>query len=317
MAFPNHIENIVVVGASGNLGSIIFKSLIEANRFNLTVVTRPTSTATYPPSVKVLKGDYNDPSFLKSAFARNDALILTLAFTSTGEDQVKLVDAAAAAGIKWILPTEYGGDNSVEAMRESAPFISNKTATREKIEELGANWIGVVTNIWLSFSLNGGMFDIDVPNHAATLYDKGTTKFNTTNLPLVGKAVAALMSLPLSSESGASLSDYKNEFVYIRSHLVSQRDILISVQRITGTTDNDWKIEYRDAGKYIQDGNERAMNGDYTGFIAAYFGLYFKEGMGGNFEGKGVANSVLGLPENEDLDEAVKQALEDAKKIQP
>jgi hypothetical protein len=48
-------------------------------------------------------------------------------------------------------------------------------------------------------------FQVDVKNKTALLLDGGTAKFNTTNLATVGLAVARLLSLPVSSSSGASL----------------------------------------------------------------------------------------------------------------
>jgi hypothetical protein len=52
-----------------------------------------------------------------------------------------------------------------------------------------------------------GMFQIDFKKKTANLLSGGTAKFNTTNLATVALAIARLMSLPVVSQSGASLSD--------------------------------------------------------------------------------------------------------------
>jgi len=155
------------------------------------------------------------------------------------------------------------------------------------------------------------MFQIDIKNKKATLLSGGTAKFNTTNLPTVGLAVARLLSLPIeSTDGGASLSDFANRFVYIRSFLISQREILSAVQRVTGTTDADWTIEHIDAQEFMDQGAEKLAKGDFMGTVNLLYGSTMKEGAGGNYESvRGVSNGVLRLPE-EDLDESVKSIVE-------
>ncbi|KAH7348511.1 hypothetical protein BKA65DRAFT_584243 [Rhexocercosporidium sp. MPI-PUGE-AT-0058] len=145
------------------------------------------------------------------------------------------------------------------------------------------------------------MFLIDVKNRTANLLSGGTTKFNTTAL-----AVARLLSLPIVSAEGASLSDYGNKFVYISSFLVSQRDILDSLQRATDTSDAGWTITDTDVQAYIDEGPAKLVRGDMSAFLNLLISSIAKEGLGGNYEStKGVSNVVLELPE-ENLDDAVK-----------
>ena len=71
-------------------------------------------------------------------------------------EQTKLIDAAARAGVKWILPTEYAGDGMNEALVEAVPLFHPKRAARQQVEELaktheGLKWVGVATNPWMEF----------------------------------------------------------------------------------------------------------------------------------------------------------------------
>jgi hypothetical protein len=71
-------------------------------------------------------------------------------------EQATLINAAAQAGVKWILPTEYAGDGMNDAMVEAVPLFHPKRAARKQVEELaqthhGLKWIGVATNPWLEF----------------------------------------------------------------------------------------------------------------------------------------------------------------------
>jgi hypothetical protein len=103
----------------------------------------------------VAKGSYPSPSFLQTAFHNIDAAIFALGFMAMGE-QTTLIDAAAKAGVKWILPTEYAGDGMNEAMVEGVPLFHPKRDARRQVEDLsktheGLKWIGVATNPWMEF----------------------------------------------------------------------------------------------------------------------------------------------------------------------
>jgi len=65
-----------------------------------------------------------------------------------------MIEAAAKAGVKWILPTEYAGDGLNGEMVEAVPLFWPKREARRLVEELskefeGLRWIGVATGPWL------------------------------------------------------------------------------------------------------------------------------------------------------------------------
>ncbi|PQE10766.1 Isoflavone reductase protein [Rutstroemia sp. NJR-2017a BBW] len=164
------IENIALVGATGNLGKYVLKHLLSsANQLNITVLTRSVSSAQTDSSVVIKEVDYDLPESLKSALTGSDALIIVLNIRSIPDTEYKLVEAAAATGVKWILPTEFGGDNGNEEIR-ALPISAVKTG-----------------------SLKAGAFQIDVPNRKVMFINGGTPKFNTTNLETVGLAAARLI----------------------------------------------------------------------------------------------------------------------------
>jgi len=152
-------------------------------------------------------------------------------------------------------------------------------------------------------------FQIDVKNKTALLLDGGTAKFNTTNLATVGLAFARLLSLPITSSSSASLSDFRNKFVYIGSFLTSQREILDVVQKSTETTNTDWSIMSTDGQTWIDDGPGKIARGDFTEMFNIAYGNTMTEGFGGNYEAaKGVSNGVLGLPE-ESVEDTLREVI--------
>jgi uncharacterized protein YbjT (DUF2867 family) len=146
----SHIKNVALVGASGNLGSLVLKSLLEAQRFNITIITRSDSTSKFPSdaSITVKQGSYDSPEFLKSAFAGVEALVLALHRDAVPDTEIKLIEAATAVGVNWIFPTEFGSDTANEDLVNAVPVFPPKIAPRVKIQELGSKWIGIVTNPW-------------------------------------------------------------------------------------------------------------------------------------------------------------------------
>lgn len=160
------------------------------------------------------------------------------------------------------------------------------------------------------------MIGINTINRKATLFDHGTTHFNVTNVPLIGTAIAHLLSLPINPTPGenqtTTLSSYTDKFLYIRSHLTSQLDILRSIQQHTKTSDSDWEITHASAEEFINQGKEKGFRGEVRGWGEAYLGMCLLEGAGGDFEEKAVKDmEALGLTVLEEgLDEWVGKALE-------
>jgi len=100
----------------------------------------------------VKKGDYESDDFLVSALKGQDMFIIILAFTAPPDMQTKLIEAAAKAGVPWIIPCEFGSDNGNPEMSAAVPMNSAKAQYREKIEALGkSNWIGIVNNPWFEY----------------------------------------------------------------------------------------------------------------------------------------------------------------------
>ena len=150
------------------------------------------------------------------------------------------------------------------------------------------------------------MWSIDPQTRTATLYDRGLNSFNTTTLTTAALAVARLLSLP-----SETLATFRNRFVYVSSFRISQRDILSSVQRVTGTADGDWKIEYADTQAWMDEGKQQMAKGDFMGVRSLVYGNVLKEGNGGDYEkSRGLSNEVLGL-EKEDLDTVVRKTLKE------
>nr|RBQ96949.1 hypothetical protein FVER53263_10948 [Fusarium verticillioides] len=107
-----------------------------------------------------------------------------------------------------------------------------------------------------------------------------------------GQATAAVLSLP-----ERDLSRYKNKAFYIPSFHLSQKELLLAVQKATGTTDQDWDIDYQDVIDGLKDCNDKIQQKDATAPFEKFFITHFREGSGGDFESKVDISEVKKLRE--------------------
>lgn len=119
-----------------------------------------------------------------------------------------------------------------------------------------------------------------------------------------GRAVSALLSLP-ESDASPSVSDWKNNGLYVQSYLISQRDNLDSLHRVLGTSDRDWKITNEPAADLYKRGLAELQDGALTGLVRAMYSRAFYPNGDGNFSHKGLANDRFGL-QDENMDKATR-----------
>ena len=282
----------------------------------MTALTRGDSKSTVPEGVKIAHINYDDEDSLVSALTGQQFLIITLSVFAPPESQSKLVTAAAKAGVSYIMPNFYGYDPLNETFcRES--LYGDAFQICGEIERLGVgSYVALVCGFWYEWSLALGAttFGFDFKNRRVTFFDDGMTAVNVSTWRQCGRALAALLSwkeLPDdASDKGPTISQWKNKPLYISSFRVSQRDMLDSIHRVTGTTDKDWKIDYEPSTERYENGLEEMKRGERTGFSKAMYsrGL-FRNGAGAFVASQGGQNSRVGLPDDS-LDEATKRALE-------
>ncbi|KAJ7600360.1 putative isoflavone reductase family protein [Mycena floridula] len=316
---PNYIEKVAIVGAGGQMGSYIVEALLKTGKHRVTAVTRADSTSKLPAGVEVKKVNYDDSASLVAALQGQDALIITMNVMSPPGQSAKLIEAAAAANVPWVLPNDYGTDPTQAKLGEDTMLGPPKEADRKLIEKLGkSSWVGVTCSFWYEYSLGGGpaLYGFDFKNRSVTFYDKGNQKINTTTWPQTALAVARLLSLKVNpddaNDKSTTLSQFRNKPLYVSSFLLSQKDMFESVLRVTGTKESDWKIEYEATEARFASGLAVLKGGDRRGFAKALYARVFYPDGSGNYEDRhGLHNDILGLPK-EDLDEFTKVAIKRA-----
>lgn len=274
-----------------------------------------------PNGAKVAIVDYDKPDTVVDALKDQDALIITLSFWAPRDAQDKLIQAAADAAVPCILPNEWAPDTAHEGLTRDISTMSEAPTVQEKIRKLGkSSFIAVVCGLWYECCLAiPALYGIDTFKKEATLFDDGEVKINTTTWPQIGRAVANLLSLPVKSvcseDLDACLEHFQNGYAYISSFTVSQREMLASVFRVTGTSETEWKISKQPVREHFASGFEARERGDMEAGRMVYGRVFFDD-EAGNFEKrKGLANALLALPK-EDIDKATKVAVEWREKVE-
>lgn len=300
--------------AAGNVGLYIVRALVAGGKHKITAITRSGSTATFPESVRRQLVDYSSHKSPVSALKGQQVLILTISTSAPKDTQQKLIPAAKEAGVQWILPSEYGTDHT------DRPDVSSETrlgppalAIRQIITEAGLNFVSMSCGMWYEYAFGDPTrFGFDLKKREIALYGEGSAQITTSTWAQCGRAVAALLSLPVEPEGTqqdqTTLSRFRNKSAYIGSFYVSQKEIFNSVLRSTGTSEADWTVQYEPVENSYQRGNKMLAGGDTWGFSVALYARLFYPDCACDFKAK-LANEALWLPK-EDLDSATKVALE-------
>ena len=285
---------------------------MKAGKHQVTAITRPDSTTKLPAGIQVKHVNYDDPSTLVDALQGQQVLIITMAVSAPPDTQQKLIEAAAEANVPFVFINAWGIDADNADMNKDTFLASAQLGARESIEKLGKSaWIGVTCGFWYEYSLSmgGPFYGFDFSTKTVTLYDEGNVRMNTSTWPQCGRAVAKLLALPLQADT--CLNDYKNKTVHISSFNLSQRDMLASVERVTG---EKWEVKYQPVKERYAEGLKEFQSGNRMGFGKLLYARPFYPDGSGEFEKKyGLQNDVLGLPK-EDLDEATRVAVDMANK---
>lgn len=274
------------------------------------------SKSKVPEGAKIAQVDYDNEETLVEALKGQQFLAISMATRAPKDTQAKIIKAAAKAGVPWIMPNCYGVDFTNKPMATDNMTGPNVWAGIQAVEDTGVcSWITMACSYWYEFSLAAGQewYGFDFANKKATFYDDGKTAITTSTWAQCGRALAALLSLKElpedENDTSPNISQWKNSGLFISSFFLSQREMLDSVQRVTGTTDKDWKIEYEPSDVRWRRGKELMEQGNMLGYaMAMYARTFYPNGDGDLKLRHTLANEVLGLPE-EDLAEATKRGL--------
>lgn len=244
------------------MGKALLQVLLQSDLFQITVLTREESCHQFPTGVAVKKVNYESVSSLEDALRGQDALVSALAFDAI-HIQRNVVDAAFNAGVRRMIPSEYGND-TMNPKLANIPIYQPKIAIRkyldEKVAEKPSFSYTIIMNV--SFLAPGYALDflVDVKAKRAHIKDGGTVKFNATTMPHIGDAVIGILT---------HLEETANRPVKISSVETTQNEIIELAKGIDPS--GEWEIKHSKTEDLERIAHERWNDGDHSEEVVEMF----------------------------------------------
>ncbi|KAH6639928.1 NmrA-like family protein [Truncatella angustata] len=295
-------KNILLIGATGSIGSYVLEALKNEPTFTLTLLQRTSSKAKLPAYIRVISITDSYPTEELIAAFKDQDVVVNCMTTLSVSDQFRMIDAAIAAGVKRYVPTEYGLNNLRPDAQALNVVFHDKGKVQEhlrtKAAESAIEWMSISCGMWLKWSMAHSFLGMHIQEKKFVFWDDGEGLFSCTTEE--NTAAGLVQALKKAEET-------KNTNIYLSDFAISQKHLLEAIERIQGvkyateTVDSHLLIEQKQ--KAVRDGDDSA-NFDLieTGFVTGRFGGHLEK------EGE-ILNEKLGLP-RKTLDEVVKAALE-------
>jgi len=195
------MKNVLIVGATGNLGPNIVKALVK-NGHQVSALMRSTSIADISKArpltdqgVELLEGSFEDYDSLTKACREKD-VVISCAGGDQIMNQIHLARAAKDASIERFIPSEFGIDPYI-AERGSCDLYDAKAAVQEQIKETGIGFTPIYTNGFMEFWATGlGELGASSPPNRAKVYGDGHMSAYMTALSDIGQYTAAIVEDP-------------------------------------------------------------------------------------------------------------------------
>lgn len=213
---------ILIVGATGRLGGLIARTLLDLGK-PVRILVRAGSSAEdlVAAGAEAATGDLKDPRSLRAACAGVDAVLTTANSMARGcEDTIEsvdragnanLVDAAAAAGVRHFVFTSALG----AAVDHPMPLLRAKAETEERLRASGMAWTVLQPNMYMETWVAAVVGGPALAGQPVTLVGEGRRQHSMVALrDVAAYAVAALKSkeavgkiLPIGGPAAASWRD--------------------------------------------------------------------------------------------------------------
>jgi hypothetical protein len=299
-------KNIVLIGATGSIGSVVLTALEKEPSFTITLVQRASSKAKMPAHLKTIAVTDSYPTDELILAFRGQDVVINCMTSLLVADQFRIIDAAITAGVRRYVPSEYGLNN----MRRDAQALNLVFHDKGKIQEyLRAKaqagiieWMSIACGMWIRWSMAHDFLGMHVGERRFVFWDDGEGYFSCTTeensaLGLVNALLAA----------GTDRDVWKNTIIYLSDFAITQKQLLEAIERIQGVK---YVTESIDSYKLIEEKQAAVAAGDVTTGTFALIETGFVTGRyGGHLEKEGeIQNDKLGLPKKT-LDEVVEAAL--------
>ncbi|KAI0140000.1 NAD(P)-binding protein [Hypoxylon sp. NC0597] len=271
-------RNVAFIGATGTLGIPLLRALTSAGH-TVTVIQRKESTTPPPSGVKSAKVDLTNFDELVSVFKGHEVYLNATPYPSLSMDKV-IIDAAVAASVKRIIPSEFT-TNLDSPLSRKLPHMKGKTEVREYLESVisrtNTSWTSINNGSFFEMGLKFGFIGPNIAQEKAVFHDGGEKVVGASTLPDIGAALVKILD-------PAHFEETANKPVYMYSAAVSERMLTNLVSKVAGIdfgTMEDGRITNISVDEAIEEGERKLVNGDKSGMLAYYYKMMYGDGYGG------------------------------------
>ena len=299
------IKTVALIGGTGTLGRPLLQAL-QSSPFTLKVLNRASSKSTYPNTSVITVPDDLNVAEVTTLFKDHAIDAVVIAFEGHHVEAAKrLVEAAFNAGVKRVIPPDFGSCDSADAKtNEILPLMKGKKGVRDYMVEMAAKereggvgrltWTTLITGHFFDYGLTCGLLNFNVEKRKAYLLDGGDVKFSNSTLPFIADAVIRILQKP---------EETANKVLYIHSLRFTQNELLAVLEKVTGESfekvEQSSEEELGRSRPKMLEGSQEAEEE-----VVAVWGIVATDWLGR----EGFANELLGL-EEENLEEEVRKAL--------
>ncbi|CAJ2512819.1 Uu.00g009380.m01.CDS01 [Anthostomella pinea] len=244
------IQNVAILGASGNVGDVVIPKLLSEG-YTLTIVLRPDSkpfnlNGIDVEHIRIETASYSDVESMTAVFNGQHAVIE--AFNPAAQvHQRSIVKAALAAGVAHLLTPDFTIDRFGPHIEEIPIFNPKLRAQREleeAIEEAQSEarkhgrpepqltWTSVLTSLWYDWSIDAGFSMINKEKRTITRYGSGNQRLSLTRQERCGDYVVAILRNP---------ERYRNRPAYFASTTIAVNELIALVRELAGA-DDEWSV---------------------------------------------------------------------------
>lgn len=199
-----HVQRALLLGGSGTAGTHIARAFLLPEyvpRVQLSILSRKkTATVTGPKKValegfvkqgaKIVYGDLSTSTDaeLVQVFSGQDVIVSAVGSEQLSA-QTRYITAAKSAGVKWFVPSEFGGDSQAVGRGSLVSLYDTKIDVQAALKASGLDYTIVNSGAFSEYILSP-FSGLDLANNTLTAQGSPQVSFNTTPLTEVGRQTA-------------------------------------------------------------------------------------------------------------------------------
>ncbi|KAI0381697.1 NmrA-like family protein [Hypomontagnella monticulosa] len=295
-------QNVLFIGASGSIGSVLLNEFRKEATFTLTILQRASSNFEPPAGVKLITIPDSYPSDDLVAAFRGQDVVINCMTTLSVANQFRMIDAAIAAGVRRYVPSEFGLNNMKPEAQALNSVFHDKAKVQEYIRAKAADgsieWMSITCGLWLKWVFSHDWVGAHVRERKFVFWDDGEGYFSCTTEENTAAGMIKALRMP---------EETKNKNIFLSDFAITQKQLLAAIEKAQGVK---YTTETINSEAFIKEKKEAVRNGDTlatfdlikAGFATGRFGGHLEKEPGE------IMNDKLGLPKHT-LDGVVADAL--------